>query len=888
MKKLLFGLLLFNISNLWADTITSGSLGLIKPSTGVVSARPPGDKLNSNFDIIDSSFTQIKNKQQSALTIYDESSPQGNINTLNVTGGGGSISVSGSTGTLNITASGGGGGGSALFLTPNGVTASTITFPLGEFTITHDGVSGATVSYRGSTGAWTSPQVANSSWTFLVPISSVGVQGNIVIVGSASAWGGFFSSGAIVSQSSTMTFLSFSSATGNSIAIGQSSFTAVALRFTKDDFSTPTSSSSATFLLDSKSLASFGWQASPTIRLMSHGDSDISAVYQDTVAYFDHKIRSVSTSFDAHNTLYTFSDTNGRPIWVTNNFKNFWFFPNDSIGANFSANPFGSGSNFFGVGGNFSINSLGLSTFFSSVAVNEVVTSTVGFIAPSSTFTYLNVSGSSIATGNYTMVFPTAPLAGQHLVVAAVNGANAIIAGGGDNAGSGSGTGNDSFGNPVSTRPITAQSGIDASSVTVLSSANIMGVTTSSTGFIAPSSTFNFLNVGDLAIVPSTPVSGGPMLLTIGPDIKTGSTMSVTADGWFGIGVSTPLFKLHIDQQDGLDGPVVTDMNGSLVPRMAYIRSTMTRRPAPVGAGAIPGVDSGFTIEHGNQLTSASGFVINTALNAVFRVLQGDSLVYPIGSIGRGGTYVCDYKGTGSHLLIQSIYANTLKSGSGNVQELTGIDWAATDSAGAGTIFELNGIRLERPVSQAGNTWQRVNGIRIDTMTSAAGTNVNTPAGIVQFGSGDLNYFAGKIKVGISSFPAKAQLDVLCNPTSNYIAVFSTAQGFPQVSISTNGYINAAASTTIHALTSCGTSPTIYGGGSAFTVTPGGGAPGACTVNFSPPFQNPPVVVASPRTGSITNTFSYTVTNTAITVTETGLGVFDVIVLGADQDTIGR
>lgn len=61
-----------------------------------------------------------------------------------------------------------------------------------------------------------------------------------------------------------------------------------------------------------------------------------------------------------------------------------------------------------------------------------------------------------------------------------------------------SGGGNDSFGNPTSTRPITATSGIDASSAVVVSSLNVMGVITSSTGFITTSSTFNFVSISTI------------------------------------------------------------------------------------------------------------------------------------------------------------------------------------------------------------------------------------------------------------------------------------------------------------------------------------------------------------------------------------------------------
>ena len=79
--------------------------------------------------------------------------------------GNGQITIDGSTAIITIT--GGGDGGSSLFLMPNGVSVSTLNFPVSEFNIFHDGVSGATITVRGSSGTWSAAQTFGSSTTFL-------------------------------------------------------------------------------------------------------------------------------------------------------------------------------------------------------------------------------------------------------------------------------------------------------------------------------------------------------------------------------------------------------------------------------------------------------------------------------------------------------------------------------------------------------------------------------------------------------------------------------------------------------------------------------------------------------------------------------------------------
>ena len=60
MKKLILALLLLAPSSLYADSITNGSVGLIKISTGVIGTRNWGDKYNENFQIIANTMTTMQ------------------------------------------------------------------------------------------------------------------------------------------------------------------------------------------------------------------------------------------------------------------------------------------------------------------------------------------------------------------------------------------------------------------------------------------------------------------------------------------------------------------------------------------------------------------------------------------------------------------------------------------------------------------------------------------------------------------------------------------------------------------------------------------------------------------------------------------------------------
>lgn len=86
------------------------------------------------------------------------------------------------------------------------------------------------------------------------------------------------------------------------------------------------------------------------------------------------------------------------------------------------------------------------------------------------------------------------------------------------------------------------------------------------------------------------------------------------------------------------------------------------------------------------------------------------------------------------------------------------------------------------------------------------------------------------------------------------------------------------------ALTSCGTGPLENVGCSdnACTITPGSTASG-CTVTFAKPFLNPPTCTVGQQTFSLANALTYTVTKSALTITQTSLtSKLDVICIGKD------
>jgi len=135
--------------------------------------------------------------------------------------------------------------------------------------------------------------------------------------------------------------------------------------------------------------------------------------------------------------------------------------------------------------------------------------------------------------------------------------------------------------------------------------------------------------------------------------------------------------------------------------------------------------------------------------------------------------------------------------------------------------------------------------------------------------------------IGAGTANPGARLDVLSTTSNSYEAKISTTATFYHVAISTNGHFNSKGTPPV--VSSCGSSPSIIGSDTAFTITVGG-ATTSCTITFNVPFNAVPTCVVSERSMSVINALSYSVTNAAVVISQTGLSsaVLDAFCIGRD------
>lgn len=224
-----------------------------------------------------------------------------------------------------------------------------------------------------------------------------------------------------------------------------------------------------------------------------------------------------------------------------------------------------------------------------------------------------------------------------------------------------------------------------------------------------------------------------------------------------------------------------------------------------------------------------------------------------------------------SNVVISSGIANVLAStGSlGIVQGGSGAARAITfHSAASGALTGYLGVQAAGALSldneQAGQS------ISLNT----AGTARVTIAG------GGQTHFTQNVTVASS-------ITVQGVTTQPYIATFSTsaltgsATSY-QIAVTTTGIFSVGPSSA-PTLSSCGTLPTVVGTNAAFTITPGATAAG-CTAAFNPPLKNAPTCLVTEQTMSLVNALTYTVTNSAITISQTGLtSKLDVHCIGQNE-----
>lgn len=213
MKKLIFAILFLN-SPLFADSISTGTIGFVLPSTNTVDpVKSWATKTNDNWQKADTALRSLGLSAAAPVIIAENGGVrQGDMNVLNLTGTGlASFSCVGTTCTATFSGGGGpgGGGGSSLFVVPGGISLSSITFSTSDFVFTYDGIGGGTLAFnRASTYTLTGAHTFFSSTTFntLVTFTSAAY-----FMQYSSAAGAFISTTGFIGGSSTMTAITLKS-----------------------------------------------------------------------------------------------------------------------------------------------------------------------------------------------------------------------------------------------------------------------------------------------------------------------------------------------------------------------------------------------------------------------------------------------------------------------------------------------------------------------------------------------------------------------------------------------------------------------------------------------------------------------------------------------------
>ena len=154
-----------------------------------------------------------------------------------------------------------------------------------------------------------------------------------------------------------------------------------------------------------------------------------------------------------------------------------------------------------------------------------------------------------------------------------------------------------------------------------------------------------------------------------------------------------------------------------------------------------------------------------------------------------------------------------------------------------------------------------------------AGTSLTGANGDIMFG-----YYAGANETASNAFYVNNSYEGSLANDKAYSLLYGTLSGstgsLSGQQLTVNGTLNINGHIVTHGtaptLTSCGSSPSIIGNDNAFTITVGGTATG-CTATFATAWTNIPSCIVTNQSLSATNIMTYTVSTSAVTISQTAL-----------------
>lgn len=199
---------------------------------------------------------------------------------------------------------------------------------------------------------------------------------------------------------------------------------------------------------------------------------------------------------------------------------------------------------------------------------------------------------------------------------------------------------------------------------------------------------------------------------------------------------------------------------------------------------------------------------------------------------------------------------NNITTGANNVI-LGGYSTLSNSNITSGSNNIVIGYNILTPSAVANNTFNLAN-ILFGINASATGGGVVPVNG--QFGVGTSTPFA---TFGVHALNGATHTVIFAVASSTQTATTTLWQ------IDNVGH--QYASTTRPTLSSCGTTPTILGDDNGGEVTVGSVAATGCTITFGQPWLTAPFCTVTNQSLGVVNAFTYTISATAITVSQTGL-----------------
>lgn len=374
--------------------------------------------------------------------------------------------------------------------------------------------------------------------------------------------------------------------------------------------------------------------------------------------------------------------------------------------------------------------------------------------------------------------------------------------------------------------------------------------------------------------------------------VQSGTSVRTAGSTWkVGIGTTSPYAKLAITGTAGQQNPLFQVASSTNTPYFTIdkvgnvtIAQNLTVTGTCTGCGSGSGSAYPFSLT-GNAtstLTQFNGGLTAYASSTIGSGVQNAGLTISGGATTTGAVFVgtTGNSYTGAQFTIKTAHAagaGGIAFGLGDVgiSSSSPLLYSYKVGAGANGAFTILGLNYYLDSSGTGqkidasrNGW----GWTTDTRSTNSGSLtlqqidtsavVTNPLIVTSTGS-----------VGVGSTTPTGKLSVNANNTETNSTIFivgsSTASANTTLfAVSNTGHLYA--SSTAPTLSSCGTGPGINGDDHHGYITVGGTAT-ACTATFAAPYPARPMCIVTDETGSITATFSYSVTASAITITDTGL-----------------